>query len=53
LYGVITIGAWFFNNKLVPETRSKTLEQIAGGMECNLTIRISRPELERERSRRK
>jgi hypothetical protein len=28
LYGVITIGAWFFIYKLVPETRGKTLEQI-------------------------
>jgi SP family galactose:H+ symporter-like MFS transporter len=28
LYGVITIGAWFFIYKLVPETKGKTLEQI-------------------------
>jgi len=28
LYGVITVGAWFFIYKLVPETRGKTLEQI-------------------------
>jgi SP family galactose:H+ symporter-like MFS transporter len=28
IYGVITIGAWFFIYKLVPETKGKTLEQI-------------------------
>jgi hypothetical protein len=28
LYGVITVGAWFFIYKLVPETKGKTLEQI-------------------------
>jgi hypothetical protein len=28
LYGVITVGAWCFIYKLVPETRGKTLEQI-------------------------
>jgi sugar porter (SP) family MFS transporter len=27
-YGVLTVGAWFFIYKLVPETRGKTLEQI-------------------------
>jgi SP family galactose:H+ symporter-like MFS transporter len=28
IYGVITIAAWFFIYKLVPETKGKTLEQI-------------------------
>jgi len=28
LYGVLSVGAWFFIYKLVPETRGKTLEQI-------------------------
>jgi sugar porter (SP) family MFS transporter len=28
IYGVITIGAWLFIYKLVPETKGKTLEQI-------------------------
>jgi sugar porter (SP) family MFS transporter len=28
IYGVITIGAWFFIYKLVPETKGKSLEQI-------------------------
>ncbi len=28
IYGLITVGAWFFIYKLVPETKGKTLEQI-------------------------
>lgn len=31
IYGVITIGAWLFIYKLVPETKGKTLEQIEAG----------------------
>jgi SP family galactose:H+ symporter-like MFS transporter len=35
IYGAITVGAWFFIYKLVPETKDKTLEQIEEDWKSN------------------